>query len=230
MFALPSFSAAANYRLAPVAGGIAGPVPGYQHVKSDLFAKALRDANQIEYAAAVGMADNALKQKSAIVRRKMLDDATTEREMKRLEFNEEAQKRRDKMNNLLALAGLTSGGNALAAGGRQSARGGQRMAGSGLLGPLETLVKYGQTQDALDRSMHTQMGVLNAMDVKITDLLGPVPAASTSGSISLPEMPKAGVQVEPAPTTGNTYGLMKKWEAEQIEKLIKSGKLSPAKA
>jgi hypothetical protein len=226
VFALPSFSAAANYRLTPVAGGIAGPVPGFKDVKSDLFAKALRDANQIEYAAAVGMADNALKQKSAIVRRGMLDDAT----MAQLEFVEEARKKQDKRDKLLALAGLTSGGNALAAGGRQSARGGQRMAGSNLLGPLETLAKYHRVQDGLDNSMYTQMGVLNKMDAGIMDLLGPVPTASTSGSISLPEMPKAGVQVEPAPTTGNTYGLMKKWEAEQIEKLINSGQLSSAKA
>jgi hypothetical protein len=172
VFALPSFSAAANYRLTPVAGGIAGPVPGFKDVKSDLFAKALRDANQIEYAAAVGMADNALKQKSAIVRRGMLDDAT----MAQLEFVEEARKKQDKRDKLLALAGLTSGGNALAAGGRQSARGGQRMAGSNLLGPLETLVKYNQTQDALDNSMYTQMGVLNKMDAGITDLLGSVPS------------------------------------------------------
>lgn len=226
MFALPSFSAAANYRLAPVAGGIAGPVPGYQHVKSEHFVEGLKDLDMAKKAALLTLTDNALKQKSAIVRRGMLDDAT----MAQLEVIEEGRKKQDKRDKLLALAGLTSGGNALAAGGRQSARGGQRMAGSGLLGPLETLTKYNQTQDALDRSMYTQMGVLNAMDANIKDLLSSVPAASTSGSISLPEMPKAGIQVEPAPTTGNTFIDKKKWEAGLFEQLLKSGQLSSAKA
>ena len=220
VFILPSFSAAANYRLSPVVGGIAGQVPGFKDVKSDLFAKALRDANQIEYAAAVGMADNALKQKSAIVRRGMIDDAL----MDRLEFAEEARKKRDKTNMLLAMAGLNSGGK------QQSVRSGrqQRMAGSGLLGPLETLVKFHQMEDALDTSMYRQLGPLNAMDAKGQELFGTVPAPSNS-QISLPEIPQAGIEVEPAPTVGNTFSEKAKFEAGLLKKLMDSGQLSLAK-
>ena len=221
MFTLPSFSAAANYRLSPVVGGIAGQVPGFKDVKSDLFAKALRDANQIEYAAAVGMADNALKQKSAIVRRGMIDDAL----MDRLEFAEEARKKTDKTNKLLALAGLNSGGK------QQSVRNGQqqRMAGSGLLGPLETLLKYHQVQDGLDNSMYKQLFPLNAMDATGQQLLGTVPAPSTSQT-SLPDISRASIEVEPAPTVGNTFSEKAKFEAEVFKKFIESGQLGSAKA
>ena len=220
MFTLPSFSAAANYKLSPVVGGIGGQVPGFKDVKSDLFAKALRDANQAEYAAAVGMADNALQQKSAIVRRGMIDDAL----MDRLEFAEEVRKKAEKTNMLFALAsGLNSGGK------QQSVRSGQpRHAGDSLLGPLDTLLKYHKVQDGLDTSMHKQLGVLNAMDETGQQLFGTVPAPSTSQT-SLPEISRAGIEVEPAPTVGNTFSEKAKFEAGLLKKLTESGQLGSVK-
>ncbi len=218
MFTLPGFNVAANYNLTPVAGGIAGAVPGFK--QSTVFTKGFMDAQMAKAAIAAKLSERALGEKAANLRQESALDAW----MDRLEFAEEARKKTDKTNKLLALAGLNSGGK------QQSVRNGQqqRMAGSGLLGPLETLLKYHQVQDGLDNSMYKQLFPLNAMDATGQQLLGTVPAPSNS-QISLPKIPQAGIKVEPAPTVGNAFNERRKFEAGLLKKLIDSGQLSLAK-
>ena len=196
-------------------------MPGYEGVHSRKFFKGLEAANQAEYAAAAGMADNALTQKSAIVRQESVLAAL----MDRLKFTEEARKKADKTNKLFALAsGLGSGGK------QQSVRSGQpRHAGDSLLGSLDTLVKFHGMEDALDTSMYKQLGVLNAMDETGKELFGTVPAPSTSQT-SLPDISRASIKVEPAPTVGNTFSEKARFEAEVFKKFIESNRLGSAKA
>jgi len=220
VFTLPGFNVAANYNLTPVVGGIAGAVPGFEGVKSTVATKRLMDVQMAKAAIAAKFGERALGEKAANLRQESALDAW----MDRLEFAEEVRKKTDKTNKLLALAGLNSGGK------QQSVRNGQqqRMAGSGLLGPLETLLKYHQGQDGLDNSMYKQLFPLNAMDATGQQLLGTVPAPSNS-QISLPKIPQAGIKVEPAPTVGNAFNERREFEAGLLKKLMDSGQLSLAK-
>jgi len=130
-FVLPGFNAAANYNLTPVVGGIAGPVPGFEGVKSTAFTDALRAAKELEYAAATQFGLAALPQKGA---------------MERLKFNwEEREKERNeftKPQRMAAIAKLLA----------PSKKGGQQSRRGGLTGPLDQLRSLTAGFDDLDRS------------------------------------------------------------------------------
>jgi len=118
-----------RYDLTPAIGGIGGPVPGFENVKSDLFAKTLTENEQLAYAAAAklaqtGLSGTALAQRQAIAEEGALD---------RLKLTQEQAKKNQKLKLIQGL--LSDGGNS---------------GGMGAVDPMLELLAANKTSRALD--------------------------------------------------------------------------------
>ena len=182
-FALPSFNVAANYRLTPTVGGIAGQVPGYK--PSTVFTDALKEAAHLKYAAAAQLATAALPQVSAVKRREMLDNAL----MDRLEYATEA--RQKELNTVTKPQRMAYLSQLLAPSG-----GGQQSRGGGIAGPLNQLLGLTRGFDALEVSDSNRLSDLYKADAyAIESLPGPI----QSPSVTLPASTKITAPTTAAP-------------------------------
>ena len=204
-FVLPSFSAAANYRLTPIAGGIAGPIKGFKDVKSTAFAQALKEANQLEYAAAAQAAGAGLNQLSAVQRQEMVNDATIRGLKLQLEAKEKERNTMTKPQRMAALANLW----APSGGGRQSS-------GGDLLGPLKQLSAYQGEMDYLDRSDAIRTAPFYN---ETAEFWNTMPAPPQPTKIDLPSVTKVTTPAVSPPELKNTPALIQAFEKSLLESI-----------
>lgn len=208
-FVLPSFSAASNYAASfqPVA-----PLIMPDNVKSQSFAEALKQANQLEYAAAAQFGKAALDEKSAIFRRQ-LAEAGAER---RAELAREPMP----MSKAAKLAALAQLGSGFAPGG--GAKG----------GPMQDLLGMTQAQKSLSTNRHERLAGSAAIRERLMKEL-PLPAQSETGSTTdytklFPQT--TTTEVEPATS------MLQKKQNEQalslqiLSDLMKSGDITAQRA
>ena len=157
-FVLPSFSAASNYAASfqPVQ-----PLIMPDNVKSTAFAEALKEANQLEYAAAAQLGKAAGDERGAIIRRQLAEEGA----LKRAELAREP-KPVSKADKLVALAQL---GKGFAPGG--GAKG----------GPMQDLLGITQAQKSLSTNRHQRLAGSAAIKERLIKEL-PLPAQSETGS------------------------------------------------
>jgi len=128
-FVLPSFGAASNYAASftPVQ-----PLLMPDNVKSTAFVEALKEADQLEYAAAAQLGKAAIGEKGAIIRRQLAEEGALER----LELS----RKMTKAQKLLALSKLGD-------------LGGGRKKGD----PLNTQLGITQQQAAMSKNRHDRL-------------------------------------------------------------------------
>ena len=179
-FVLPSFGAASNYAASfqPVQ-----PLIMPDNVKSDFFKKAIKEADQLEYAAAAQLGKAALDEKGAIIRRQLAEEGALER----AELAREP-KPMSKADKLVALAQL---GKGFAPGGGTKG------------GPMQDLLGITQGQKSLSTNRHQRLAGSAAVKERLMKEL-PLPAQSGTGSTTdftelFPQT--TTIEVEPATST-----------------------------
>lgn len=192
-YALPSFSTAANYRLSPVAGGIAGPVPGYKDVKSTRFADTLGEIPALKALIESKLAVAATQQLGATERQKIVTDGA----MDRLEF---AAKMNEKMQKSQTIAALAPAASTTSRTASLLGSGGQRSAGGGLFDPLKSLLGYERIQDNLDLS---RINRTKPYHDSLRDAFGSLSPSIKPTSVQLPKSSEVLASVTSPPELGS---------------------------
>ncbi len=205
-FVLPGFSAASNYAASfqPVQ-----PLLMPDNVKSTAFTEALKEANQLEYAAAAQLGKAALLEKGATDRRRLAEEGALER----LELS----RKMTKAQKLLALAKL---GSDLTPG--RDTKG----------GPMQDLLAMKQGQKSLSDLRHKRMA---GSAMILEGLAKGLPAPPQTGTGSTTDYTKlipqtTTIEVEPAAST------LEKKEADQalalqiLREALKSGDITGERA
>ena len=205
-FVLPSFGAASNYAASftPVQ-----PLLMPDNVKSTAFVEALKEADQLEYAAAAQLGKAAIGEKGAIIRRQLAEEGALER----LELS----RKMTKAQKLLALSKLGSG---LTPGGDTKG------------GPMQDLLAMKQAQKSLSDLRHKRMA---GQAMILEGLAKGLPAPPQTGTGSTTDYTKlipqtTTIEVEPAAST------LEKKQSEQalslqiLREALKGGDITEERA